>query len=121
MITLLGSARRACSGPTRRETLKAGALTLLGQFFQTPSLSALESLTSSPTQKARAKSVVLIYLQGGAPTQDMYDMKPLAPGGVGGEVLRLGLLGDAKGISRARKAHAAENAHEIGELQHSAG
>lgn len=85
MITLLGSARRACSGPTRRETLKAGALSLLSQFFQTPSLSALESLTPSPTRSARAKSVVLIYLQGGAPTQDMYDMKPLAPGGVGGE------------------------------------
>jgi hypothetical protein len=33
----------------------------------------------------RAKSVVLIYLQGGPPTQDMFDMKPKAPNGVGGE------------------------------------
>ena len=33
----------------------------------------------------RAKSVVLIYLQGGPPTQDMFDMKPERPGGVGGE------------------------------------
>ena len=29
-ITLLGGARRACSGPTRRETLKAGALEAIG-------------------------------------------------------------------------------------------
>lgn len=29
-ITILGSARRACTGPTRRETLKVGALSLLG-------------------------------------------------------------------------------------------
>ena len=32
-----------------------------------------------------AKSVVLLYLQGGPPTQDMFDMKPAATGGVGGE------------------------------------
>ena len=30
MITLLGSRRRLCDGLTRRETLKAGALSLLG-------------------------------------------------------------------------------------------
>ena len=85
MITLLGTARRACSGPTRRETLKAGALSLLGSLFQTSALPAKDSIVSLPAQTARAKSVVLIYLQGGAPTQDMYDMKPHAPGGVGGE------------------------------------
>jgi hypothetical protein len=33
----------------------------------------------------RARSVILIYLQGGPPTQDMFDMKPGAPNGVGGE------------------------------------
>ena len=30
-------------------------------------------------RQATAKSVMLIYLQGGAPTQDMFDMKPNAP------------------------------------------
>ena len=38
MITLLGSSRRLCDGLTRRETLKAGALSLLGGFFNLPSL-----------------------------------------------------------------------------------
>jgi hypothetical protein len=84
-ITVLGNRRRACSGPTRRETLKVGALSLLGGLFNTESLLAIESSQSQYLRPARAKSVVLLYLQGGAPTQDMFDMKPHAPGGVGGE------------------------------------
>jgi len=84
-ITILGNARRGCSGPTRRETLKVGALSLLGGLFNTHSLLALETSQSQYLRPARAKSVVLLYLQGGAPTQDMFDMKPDAPGGIGGE------------------------------------
>ncbi|MBI2823961.1 MAG: DUF1501 domain-containing protein [Planctomycetia bacterium] len=84
-ITILGSARRACTGPTRRETLKIGALSLLGGLFNTRSLLALEQSQSQWLRPARAKSVVLLYLQGGPPTQDMFDLKPHAPGGVGGE------------------------------------
>ena len=84
-ITILGNARRGCSGPTRRETLKVGALSLLGGLFNTSSLLALEGSQSQYLRPARAKSVVLLYLQGGAPTQDMFDMKPDAPGGLGGE------------------------------------
>ena len=38
MITLLGTQRRLCDGLTRRETLKAGALSLLGGAFNLPSL-----------------------------------------------------------------------------------
>src|SRR5207302_3095629 len=34
---------------------------------------------------AKAKSVVLIYLQGGPPTQDMFDLKPDAPAGIRSE------------------------------------
>ncbi len=84
-VTILGSARRACSGPTRRETLKVGALSLLGGLFNTPALLALENDPHRPLRPARAKSVVLLYLQGGPPTQDMFDLKPHAPNGVGGE------------------------------------
>lgn len=84
-ITILGSPRRACSGPSRRETLKVGALSLLGGLFNTSSLLAVERETPQYLRPARAKSVVLLYLQGGAPTQDMFDLKPEAPDGVGGE------------------------------------
>src|SRR5438094_898885 len=82
---MLGSPRACCDGITRRETLAAGALTLLGGMFNTPSLLAIESSTSVSRRPAKAKSVVLLYLQGGPPTQDMFDLKPHAPGGVGGE------------------------------------
>lgn len=84
-ITILGGPRRGCSGPTRRETLKAGALSLLGGLFDTGSLLAAERSAPQFVRPARAKSVVLLYLQGGPPTEEMFDMKPEAPGGVGGE------------------------------------
>jgi hypothetical protein len=84
-ITLLGSPRQACTGATRREALRAGALSLLGGFFNTPGLLALESAKNRSGPRPRAKSVVLLYLQGGPPTQDMFDLKPAAPNGVGGE------------------------------------
>src|SRR6202171_1275199 len=77
MITMLGSKRRLCDGLTRRETLKAGALSLLGGAFNLPSLLAAEE--QRQTRPGKAKSVILLYLLGGAPTQDMFDLKPSAP------------------------------------------
>src|SRR6516225_5539183 len=83
MITMLGSRRRLCDGLTRRETLKAGALSLLGGAFNLPSLFALEE--RGRVRPGKAKSVILLYLLGGAPTQDMYDLKPKAPDRIRGE------------------------------------
>jgi hypothetical protein len=83
MITLLGSRRRLCDGLTRRETLKAGALSLLGGAFNLPSLLAAEERRR--TRPGKARSVILLYLLGGAPTQDMFDLKPAAPEKIRGE------------------------------------
>src|SRR5918911_694972 len=85
MITLLGSPRRCCDGVTRRETLKAGALSLLGGAFNLPSLFALEENRDPAARPGKAKSVLLLYLLGGAATQDMWDLKPNAPAEVRGE------------------------------------
>src|SRR5438067_5392382 len=85
MLTLLGSPRLSCDGLTRRETLKAGALSLLGGAFNLPSLLALEQAGTRQTRRGQAKSVLLLYLQGGPPTQDMFDMKPDAPDGIRSE------------------------------------
>jgi Protein of unknown function (DUF1501) len=85
MITLLGSKRRLCDGLTRRETLKAGALSLLGGEFNLPSLLAVEEQRGAHARPGKAKSVILLYLLGGAPTQDMYDLKPNAPDKIRGE------------------------------------
>src|SRR5207253_1942968 len=85
MLTMLGSKRRLCDGLTRRETLKAGALSLLGGAFNLPSLLWAEENRPPHAPRARAKSVILLYLLGGAATQDMFDLKPNAPDRIRGE------------------------------------
>jgi hypothetical protein len=85
MITLLGSQRRCCDGLTRRETLKAGALSLLGGCFNLPSLLRAEQSRAADVRPGKAKSVIVLYLLGGAATQDMFDLKPNAPAEIRGE------------------------------------
>src|SRR6266705_5762981 len=85
MITMIGSPRLSCDGLTRRETLTAGALYLLGGFFNLPSLLALEQAGGRRAGRGKAKSVLLLYLQGGPATQDMFDLKPDAPDGIRSE------------------------------------
>jgi hypothetical protein len=85
MLTLLGSRRRLCDGLTRRETLKAGALSLLGGAFNLPSLLAAEENRGAHVRPGKARSVILLYLLGGAATQDMFDLKPNAPDKIRGE------------------------------------
>jgi hypothetical protein len=97
MITLLGSPRLCCDGLTRRETLTAGALSLLGGYFNLPSLLALEKSRPARRPPARAKSVILLYLQGGPATQDMFDLKPDAPVGIRSEFKPIGT--DVAGIA----------------------
>jgi hypothetical protein len=82
MLTMLGNPRRCCDGLTRRETLKVGALSALGGFGLADYLQAAEA---GKTRPGKAKSVILLYLLGGAATQDMFDMKPAAPPEVRGE------------------------------------
>jgi hypothetical protein len=84
MITMLGSPRRCCDGLTRRETLQAGALALL-EGLNLPTLLRAEESRKLHDRPGKAKSVILLYLLGGAATQDMVDMKPGAPAEVRGE------------------------------------
>ena len=84
-ISLLGNGEQTPRGIARRTLLQAGSLALLGGAASGHSRAAEAKATSTVHPLPRAKSVVLIYLQGGPPTQDMFDLKPHAPGGVGGE------------------------------------
>lgn len=80
MLSVLGTPRRGPHGVTRREVLKSGGLAL-GSF-------ALPDLVRAEQQRGRsgrARSVILLYLLGGAATQDMVDLKPDAPEGIRGE------------------------------------
>jgi hypothetical protein len=79
MLTILGNPRRFCDGITRRDALRAGTLGLVGSFFGLPAPAA------PPVCPGRARSVILLFLHGGAATQDIFDLKPGAPDLVRGE------------------------------------
>ena len=65
---------------TRRASIKAGALGLLGGFGL-DNLAALES----PSSKKNQKSVIYIFLSGGLSQLESFDMKPDAPSDIRGE------------------------------------
>lgn len=83
MLRLLGTPRRFCDGVTRRDLLHAGGLGLVGGMFGASALAAPPERAAS--RSGRAKSVIFLFLHGGAATQDMYDLKPDAPEEVRGE------------------------------------
>jgi hypothetical protein len=82
MLRVLGSPRRLCDGWTRRETLQAGALSLLGGLTL-PQLLRAEA-AAPQVVPGKARHVIVLYLLGGAATQDMFDLKPAAPAEVRG-------------------------------------
>ncbi|MFM7152484.1 MAG: DUF1501 domain-containing protein, partial [Gemmataceae bacterium] len=84
MLRMLGSPRVGEQGITRRETLTAGALSVLGGFGL-PHLLQAEESGRGRHRAGKAKSVIVLYLLGGAATQDMIDLKPGAPAEVRGE------------------------------------
>ena len=68
----------------RRGFLRIGSAGLLGLTL--PNLLRLETgLSGSPLQPRRAKGVILLFLDGGPSTIDMWDMKPDAKAEVRGE------------------------------------
>lgn len=86
MIKLLGSPRKFCDGLTRRESLQAGGLGMLAGMFGMPAnMADAAEQKQNASRPGKAKNVIMLYLLGGAPTQDMFDMKPNAPTGIRGE------------------------------------
>ncbi|HEV7405624.1 MAG TPA: DUF1501 domain-containing protein [Chthoniobacteraceae bacterium] len=77
MLKILAPADRSasfCDGISRRNFLKIGGLGAAGL-----SLSNLLALEAQAGIRNSHKSVILIYLVGGPPHQDMFDLKPDAP------------------------------------------
>jgi hypothetical protein len=90
MLTIPGRYGRLCDGSTRRELLTVGSMGLTGfglqQFF------ALEKAQAANAPRlagmkgfGQAKSVLLIFLQGGPSHLDIWDPKPDAPSNIRGE------------------------------------
>src|SRR6478609_2348221 len=67
---------RFCDGVTRRQVLRLGAT---GLFAGLTLPRLLESQAAAAATRARAKSCIFIFLEGGPPQQDMWDPKPDAP------------------------------------------
>ncbi|MFO0806269.1 MAG: DUF1501 domain-containing protein [Gemmataceae bacterium] len=74
MLRILGSPKRTCGGPTRRDFLIAGG-------FAAPAFGATREAKPSGT----AKNVILLYLFGGPSQLDTFDPKPNAAPEVRGE------------------------------------
>jgi hypothetical protein len=85
MITIPGSPHRWCDGVTRRDFLQIGGLGAAGLTL--PGLfSALGRASTLPTRSTgRAKACILLFMGGGPPQMDTFDLKPDAPAEVRGE------------------------------------
>src|SRR5262249_33600822 len=83
MLTFFGKNQRRgfCDGLSRRDFLTVGG-TLLGGALALPHLLAAEAQSGI---KLSHKAVINVYLPGGPPHLDMFDLKPDAPAEIRGE------------------------------------
>ncbi len=82
MLTILGDHQRGfCDGLSRRSFLQIGGLALGGLTL--PDLLRAEATPASSAKPQ--KSVIMVFLAGGPPHQDMYDLKADAPSEIRGE------------------------------------
>jgi len=79
MLKILGASHRYCDGVSRRSFLQVGGLAVGGL-----TLADLMAGDAASREK-RHKSVIMVYLSGGLPHQDTFDLKPDAPAEVRGE------------------------------------
>jgi len=82
MLTILGRPLRGkfCDGLSRRDFLQIGGLTMGGLAL--PQLLAAEA--NAGTGRSH-KAIINVFLPGGPPHQDMFDLKPDAPAEIRGE------------------------------------
>lgn len=88
MLTFFGS-ERPCRGMSRRDVLQVGALGLGGlalpEILRRKAHAESAAAGQGSGDRARGKSVILIWLRGGASHIDSFDMKPAAPAEIRGE------------------------------------
>jgi len=84
MLSLLGesSSKRFCDGISRRSFLQIGGLALGG--LSLPEILRAESESGSGEGRSH-KAVIMVFLPGGPPHQDMFDLKMDAPAEIRGE------------------------------------
>ncbi len=84
MLTIFGKASRYCDGISRRSFLTIGGLSFGAGGFGLANLLRAESQQPSTTRLGH-KAVINIFLGGGPPHQDMWEIKTEAPSEIRGE------------------------------------
>src|SRR5579862_9342310 len=89
MLSIPGKPCKMCDGYTRREFMRVGGATLFGlslpQFFSLQARATEASSFAGSKGYGAAKSVILLFLQGGPSHLDIWDPKPDAPSNIRGE------------------------------------
>ena len=88
MLTIEGQRGRLCDSFTRREILRVGGIGVMGLTL--PNVLALQAAQAAETSGSaggfgKAKSVILLFLQGGPSHIDIWDPKPDAPDNIRGK------------------------------------
>jgi uncharacterized protein (DUF1501 family) len=88
MLSIPGARLRTCQGLSRRDLLSAGGIGFLGltlpDLLRGQAQAAVKPRAASPTF-GKAKSCLIVFLNGGASHHDTFDMKPDAPAEIRGE------------------------------------
>ena len=78
MLSITAGDRGLCDGLSRRDVLHVGTAGMIG--LSLPGL--LRASAANPGRpRAKAKSLIVFFLEGGPAHQDLWDMKPDAPEG----------------------------------------
>ena len=89
MLVIPGVCGRTCEGVSRRDFLRVGSLGLFGvSLAKVLSLQTVQASTSALAGMkgfGSAKSVIILFLQGGPSHIDIWDPKPDAPSNIRGE------------------------------------
>src|SRR5213083_281096 len=89
MLSIPGRMARLCDGYTRREFLRVGGSTLFGlslpHFFSLQAEASAASPFAGSKGYGGAKSIILLFLQGGPSHLDIWDPKPDAPSNIRGD------------------------------------
>jgi hypothetical protein len=85
MIRIEGQGGRFCDGVSRRGFLRIGGLAMGG--LSLPGILAAQDQSPRPGKSGGLghKALIMVYLPGGPPHQDMYDLKADAPSEIRGE------------------------------------
>jgi hypothetical protein len=85
MFSISGSTSRWCDGVSRREFLQIGGLGAAGLALPELFRARAQAATTPAARGGRAKACILLFMGGGPPQQDTFDLKPDAPAEVRGE------------------------------------